>query len=111
MLCASAIRTQSPVLPHVLLDCCVARRRLESSTTTETQRSTEVAQRKLKENVMDPHINDLTHEIIGGAIEVHRHLGPGLMESAYRLGLCRELFLRGIKFKQENWLGFDYKAC
>jgi len=59
---------------------------------------------------MDPHINDLTHEIIGGAIEVHRHLGPGLMESAYRLGLCRELFLRGIRFKQENWLGFDYKG-
>jgi len=47
---------------------------------------------------MDPHLNELTHEIIGSAIEVHRNLGPGLIESAYRLSLCRELFLRGIKF-------------
>src|SRR4029077_19973383 len=59
---------------------------------------------------MDPHLNELTHEIIGSAIEVHRHLGPGLLESAYRLSLCRELFLRGIKFKQEDWLPFEYKG-
>jgi len=59
---------------------------------------------------MDPHLNELTHEIIGSAIEVHRNLGPGLIESAYRLSLCRELFLRGIKFKQEDWLPFEYKG-
>lgn len=59
---------------------------------------------------MNPHINELTHEIIGSAIEVHRHLGPGLLESAYRMSLCRELFLRGIKFKQEDWLPFQYKG-
>ncbi|HEX7296771.1 MAG TPA: GxxExxY protein [Pyrinomonadaceae bacterium] len=59
---------------------------------------------------MDPHINELTHEIIGSAIEVHRHLGPGLIEGSYRLALCRELFLRGIKFKQEDWLPFEYKG-
>ena len=59
---------------------------------------------------MDPHLNELTHEIIGSAIEVHRHLGPGLMESAYRISLCRELFLRGMKYKTEEWLPFDYKG-
>jgi GxxExxY protein len=59
---------------------------------------------------MDPHLNELTHEIIGSAIEVHRHLGPGLMESAYRISLCRELFLRGLKYKTEEWLPFDYKG-
>jgi len=59
---------------------------------------------------MDPHLNELTYEIIGSAIDVHRTLGPGLMESAYRLSLCRELFLRGIKFKQEEWLPFEYKG-
>jgi GxxExxY protein len=66
--------------------------------------------RKVKEKLMDPHINELTHEIIGSAIEVHRHLGPGLIESAYRIALCRELFLRGIKFKQEDWLPYKYKG-
>jgi hypothetical protein len=49
---------------------------------------------KKKEKLMNPHINELTHEIIGSAIEVHRHLGPGLLESAYRMSLCRELFLK-----------------
>jgi GxxExxY protein len=37
----------------------------------------------------------VTAEIIGAAIEVHRHLGPGLLESAYRECLCYELQLRG----------------
>ncbi len=59
---------------------------------------------------MDPHLNELTHEIIGSAIEVHRHLGPGLLESAYRLCLCRELFIRGVSFKHENWLPVEYKG-
>lgn len=39
-------------------------------------------------------INDLTREIIGAAIEVHRTLGPGLLESAYEECLCHELGLR-----------------
>lgn len=79
------------------------------TSTTETLRSLSLhRERKQKESLMNPHINELTHEIIGSAIEVHKHLGPGLMESAYRLSLCRELFLRGIKFKQEGWLPFEY---
>ena len=59
---------------------------------------------------MDPQLNQLTHEIIGAAIEVHRKLGPGLLESAYRNCLCRELFLRGIKFKYEDPLPLEYKG-
>jgi GxxExxY protein len=85
---------------------------LKSALTTETQRTRRWHRDKKikKEKLMDPHLNELTHEIIGSAIEVHRNLGPGLMESAYRLSLCRELFLRGIKFKQEDWLPFEYKG-
>ena len=39
---------------------------------------------------------DLSHAIIGSAIEVHRLIGPGLIESVYELALCRELWLRGM---------------
>jgi GxxExxY protein len=42
----------------------------------------------------------LTEQIIGAAIEVHRELGPGLLESAYLACMCRELSLRGIPFKK-----------
>jgi GxxExxY protein len=41
----------------------------------------------------------LTEQIIGAAIEVHRHLGPGLLESAYEECLCHELQLRGFSFR------------
>ena len=41
-------------------------------------------------------------EIIGAAIEVHRHLGPGLLESAYEECLCRELAIRGISLKKTS---------
>ena len=43
--------------------------------------------------------DSLTHEIIGAAIEVHRGLGPGLLESAYEACLAYELRLRGLKVK------------
>ena len=46
-------------------------------------------------------INQLTQSIIGSAIEVHRALGPGLLESAYEGCLCRELNLRGIPFERQ----------
>ena len=54
--------------------------------------------------------NDLSREIIGAAIEVHRHLGPGLFESAYEECLCCELGLRGIKFKRQVPLPLNYKG-
>ena len=59
---------------------------------------------------MDPHINELTYEVIGAAIEVHRTLGPGLLESSYRECLCRELSLRSIEFKRERGLPVRYKG-
>ena len=59
---------------------------------------------------MNPHLNELTHEVVGAAIEVHRHLGPGLLESSYRECLCHELSLRGVKFRREYKLPLDYKG-
>lgn len=51
----------------------------------------------------------LTHEIIGAAIEVHRHLGPGILESAYEHALCFELGLRGIPLRRQVSLPVTYK--
>jgi GxxExxY protein len=53
--------------------------------------------------------NQVTHEIIGAAIEVHRLLGPGLLESAYEECLARELTLRGIRFERQKALPVVYK--
>ncbi|MDQ6654180.1 MAG: GxxExxY protein [Acidobacteriota bacterium] len=55
-------------------------------------------------------MNQLTHKVIGAAIEVHRKLGPGLLESAYRQCLCRELLLRGVPFEKEQPLPLEYKG-
>ena len=51
-----------------------------------------------------------TSPIIGAAIEVHRHLGPGLLESAYEECLCHELHLRGLEFKRRIDLPVIYKG-
>jgi GxxExxY protein len=55
-------------------------------------------------------VNEITGAIIGAAIEVHRTLGPGLLESAYEECLCRELELRGIRFKRHHPLPLSYKG-
>lgn len=52
----------------------------------------------------------LTGEIIGAAIEAHRALGPGLMESAYEECLCHELQLRGLAFRRQVALPIPYKG-
>lgn len=49
-------------------------------------------------------------EIIGAAIEVHRHLGPGLLESAYEEYLCRELAIQGLTFERQKPLAVSYKG-
>ena len=54
-------------------------------------------------------VNKTTETIIGAAIEVHRHLGPGLLESAYEECLCEELTLRKIPFKRQLALPVIYK--
>jgi GxxExxY protein len=52
----------------------------------------------------------LSHEIIGAAIEVHRILGPGLLESVYELALCRELWLRRISVQRQVSVPICYKG-
>jgi len=56
-------------------------------------------------------VNALTESIIGAAIEVHKELGPGLLESAYRGCLVHELRLRGIKVDAELVLPVVYKGA
>jgi GxxExxY protein len=58
--------------------------------------------------IMD--INQLSSKIIGAAIEVHRILGPGLLESAYEECICYELELRRIKFERQKALPVIYKG-
>ncbi len=53
---------------------------------------------------------DLTKKIIGAAIEVHKALGPGLLESAYEACLCHELHLRGLPFNRQQPLPVRYKG-
>ena len=58
-----------------------------------------------------PRENDLlTEQIIGFAIDVHRHLGPGLLESAYEECLCYELKESGLAFRRQVPLPVVYKA-
>jgi len=56
-------------------------------------------------------LNDLTDAIIGGAIEVHRALGPGLLESTYEMCLCRELSIRGLRFQRQVPIAVEYKGA
>ncbi|MGB2590565.1 MAG: GxxExxY protein [Candidatus Acidiferrum sp.] len=53
--------------------------------------------------------SQITHEIIGAAIEVHRLLGPGLLESAYEECLARELLLRNVRFERQKPIPLVYK--
>jgi GxxExxY protein len=54
--------------------------------------------------------NELTEAIIGAAMEVHRALGPGLLESTYEMCLCRELSIRGILFERQVPIPVEYKG-
>ena len=55
-------------------------------------------------------INRGTHAVIGAAIEVHRHLSPGLLESAYDECLGREMTIRSIPFERQYPLPVEYKG-
>jgi len=55
-------------------------------------------------------MNKITEGIIGAAIEVHRAIGPGLLESAYEQCLCHELHLRCIPFERQVPLPVEYKG-
>jgi GxxExxY protein len=54
--------------------------------------------------------NYLTDRIIGAAIEVHRHLGPGLLEAVYEECLCHELGMMGLKFQRQIHIPVIYKG-
>jgi GxxExxY protein len=56
-------------------------------------------------------LNVLTEAVIGAAIEVHRHLGPGFLEIVYEEALCVELTLRGIVFQRQVEAPLRYKDC
>ena len=53
--------------------------------------------------------NEITHQIIGAAIEVHKHLGPGLLESAYEECLAHELHLRNLRVERQKAVPVVYK--
>ena len=55
-------------------------------------------------------VNDLTGAVIGAAIEVHKILGPGLLESVYEECLCHELDLREIPYERQKNLPIEYKG-
>ena len=55
-------------------------------------------------------INKLSSKIIGAAVEVHKALGPGLLESAYEECLCHELALRNLVFERQKPLPLAYKG-
>ncbi len=54
--------------------------------------------------------NALTADVIGAAIEVFRHFGPGLLESIYTRSLARELMLRGHRVQTEKLIRIEYKG-
>jgi GxxExxY protein len=54
--------------------------------------------------------DEISGEVIGAAIEVHRCLGPGLLESAYEECLCRELSERKVQFERQKSLPLSYKG-
>jgi len=55
-------------------------------------------------------IMDLSYRVIGCALEVHRHLGPGLLESIYETCLCRELDRAGLAYVRQQRLPVIYKG-
>ena len=55
-------------------------------------------------------MNQLSSKIIGAAIEVHKTLGPGLLESAYEECLCHELSIQGLLLEKQKPLSIDYKG-
>ena len=60
--------------------------------------------------VTKKYLDELTYKVIGCAIEVHKHLGPGLLESIYEKCFLKELSLRGIQYKCQVWLPMNYKG-
>jgi len=56
------------------------------------------------------HENEISQKVIGCAIEVHRQLGPGLLESVYEEALCYELSQAGLRFQRQEEVSIKYKG-
>lgn len=61
-------------------------------------------------NLTKKYLNELTFKVIGAAIEVHKELGPGLLESVYQKCFAHELRLRNISFQSELMIPINYKG-
>jgi GxxExxY protein len=57
-----------------------------------------------------PRLNSITSKVIGAAIEVHRQMGPGLLESIYQRCLCHELSERELAFEAHTTIDVMYKG-
>jgi GxxExxY protein len=55
-------------------------------------------------------VNELTYKVLGCAIEVHKHVGPGLIESVYEKCFVRELAIRGLQYKKQLRVPMEYKG-
>ncbi|AZI66669.1 GxxExxY protein [Kaistella daneshvariae] len=60
--------------------------------------------------ITQSYLTDLTYKINGACIEVHKILGPGLLEKVYHEALLEEFSLQGIKFKSEHFVEVNYKG-
>ena len=56
-------------------------------------------------------LDAIANGVIGSALEVHRHLGPGFLESVYEDAVAAELNLRGIEFERQKSIPVFYKGC
>ena len=56
------------------------------------------------------YLKDLVYQVNGAAIEVHKHIGPGLLESVYHKCMVKELVIRGINFQSEVTIPIEYKG-
>ena len=66
--------------------------------------------RMIKDANLGERIEALAHQFIGAALEVHKELGPGYLESVYEEALCHELSLRGIQFSRQYVINVEYKG-
>jgi len=60
--------------------------------------------------VTKKYLDELTYNVLGCAIEVHKFLGPGLLESVYEKCFLKELGIRGIKYQNQLWVPISYKG-
>ena len=65
----------------------------------------------MEERLSKKYLNELTYQIIGAAIEVHKELGPGLLEQVYETCMVHELELQGLKVERQKKVPIRYKAC